>query len=160
MLPNVYRLTSVSSSTVCVWLRDLQMSKSSGTSAKHNGQMQLSADNRKVVLFVIFVPSADRNGKPIKDQTEWEEEALRVCSKHFGGATAMPPAKGAWLNTQTNQLIIEHPILVHAYASDDKALCPNALSDIKDYCTRLGRKTSQGEVVLLIDSVLHSWKFE
>lgn len=47
--------------------------------------------------FSIYVPNKDRNGTSFS-QEPWVEEALALLSKIGGGATAMPPVEGAWLN--------------------------------------------------------------
>ena len=54
--------------------------------------------------FSIYVPNKDRNGTLIS-QEPWVEEALALLSKIGGGATAMPPVEGAWLNEETGELI-------------------------------------------------------
>ena len=47
--------------------------------------------------FSIYVPNKDREGAPV-EQRPWVEAALALLSKIGGGATAMPPVEGAWLN--------------------------------------------------------------
>ena len=56
--------------------------------------------------FAIYIPNKDKNGKAIAQQ-RWIEAALRLLSEICGGATAMPPVRGAWLNKETDHLIIE-----------------------------------------------------
>ena len=67
-------------------------------------------------LFVLFIPSKDRDGNDLADQQMWASAAGRLLSEIFGGATQMPPAKGMWLNEETGQIITEEIILVHCYA--------------------------------------------
>ena len=43
----------------------------------------------------LFVPSVDRDGKPI-GQDRWREDALRTLGRLFRGATAFPPGRGVW----------------------------------------------------------------
>lgn len=38
-------------------------------------------------LFVLFIPSHDRDGRPV-DQAHWRDEALGILGRLFGGATA------------------------------------------------------------------------
>ena len=47
-------------------------------------------DRRKRVLLVLFVPSADRGGNPVADQSRWVTDALGVLGTLYGGATAYP----------------------------------------------------------------------
>jgi len=49
--------------------------------------------------FSNYVPNKDRNGTLIS-QEPWVEEALALLSRIGGGATAMPPVDGAWLNQE------------------------------------------------------------
>jgi hypothetical protein len=43
---------------------------------------------------MLFVPSVDREERPIDDQKYWMEEALTVLGNCFGGATAWPRGVG------------------------------------------------------------------
>lgn len=70
------------------------------------------------VQLIVFIPSADRDGKPRPDQAEWKDKALRFLAECFGkGATAMPRAEGVWVNPQTNQLIRDEPILIYCFVT-------------------------------------------
>ncbi|MBS0540274.1 MAG: hypothetical protein JSR47_16015 [Proteobacteria bacterium] len=62
-----------------------------------------------------------------------------------GGATAMPPADGAWINPVTTKVIKEKVTLVYTYIDPDKF--EKNLSKLRAFLHRLGRETSQGEVV-------------
>ena len=50
---------------------------------------------RKALLIVLFVPSVDRESRPI-DQTAWTRRSLELLGRLFGGATAFPKAQGVW----------------------------------------------------------------
>jgi hypothetical protein len=67
-------------------------------------------------LFVLFIPSKDKDGADLPDQEMWASAAGRLMSELFGGATQMPPARGMWLNEETGQVIVEEVILIHCYA--------------------------------------------
>ncbi|HUG63127.1 MAG TPA: hypothetical protein VMP03_14860 [Methylomirabilota bacterium] len=47
------------------------------------------------MLFVLFIPSVDRRGRPI-DHARWVDEALTVLASLFRGATAYPRGLGQW----------------------------------------------------------------
>ena len=53
--------------------------------------------------FAIYIPNKDKHGKPV-DQEKWINKTLMLLSEICGGATVMPPVRGAWLN-QTFYLI-------------------------------------------------------
>lgn len=105
-------------------------------------------------LFVLFVPSKDKNGNHLNDQDIWATAASEMFTRIFGGATEMPPAKGKWLNDETGAIITENVVLVHSYAPDSK-IVPDNIQKIADFCHRMGRDTSQGEIALLVDGVFH-----
>ncbi len=106
-------------------------------------------------LFVLFVPSKDRDGNDLPDQQLWASAAGRLLSELFGGATQMPPARGMWLNEETGQIITEEIILVHCYARSSHVNDEARLRQLAEFLHRLGRETNQGEVVVVIGDVLH-----
>lgn len=105
-------------------------------------------------LFVLFVPSKDKDGNDLPDQDIWATAAADMFTRVFGGATEMPPAKGKWYNEQSDEIITEAVVLVHSYARDS-AITHEALERIAAFCHRMGRETNQGEVALLVDGVFH-----
>ena len=66
----------------------------------------------------IYVPSRDRDGKPVEFES-WVTRILELLSQVGGGATRMPPAQGAWLNPDTQLLVIEDVTLVYSYVDGD-----------------------------------------
>jgi hypothetical protein len=97
----------------------------------------------------VFVPSVDRDGRPL-ESAYWREECLRVLASQFRGATAFPPGRGAWRDDERGgELIYEDTALVTAYA-DPEALTPEALGVLRRFLHRLGRQTNQGEVGVVI----------
>lgn len=104
----------------------------------------------RVVEITIFVPSADRDGRPIRNQKGWRDRALGVLGDVFGGATALGPADGVWKNPQTGQLVRDKPILVYTYVSESDAQDASKLTRLREFCEEMGKKTRQGEVGLKI----------
>ncbi len=102
--------------------------------------------------ITIYVPSRDRDGRPVEFET-WVRRALELLSQVGGGATRMPPAQGAWLNPDTNALIIEEVTLVYSYVDGD-ALA-RRLSDIRQLMHEMGRSLNQGEVVLEVNETFY-----
>ncbi len=95
--------------------------------------------------FAVYVPNKDRDGNSV-DQKPWVQEALRLLSQIGGGATAMPPVTGAWLNPDTDKLIIEEPIVIYSYVDPD-ALAAH-LPQLINFVQRLGKETNQGAIGL------------
>ena len=95
--------------------------------------------------FAIYVPNKDQFGEPV-DQKVWVDRIIRLLSEIGGGATAMPPVTGAWLNPDTNALVIEEPIVVYSYVRPD--LLIEKIDDLVGLVRRLGRETNQGAVGL------------
>jgi hypothetical protein len=111
------------------------------------------------VLVVLWIPSADRDGKDLHEQAKWKDAALELFGELYGGATAMPPAEGIWRDDERGgKLIKEQPILLHCYVTPDQANDRKAQNKLGAFCRRMGKETRQGEVVLLIDGEWHSFK--
>lgn len=107
------------------------------------------------VLFILFIPSKDKNGKDLNDVELWTSAAGDTLTEIFGGATEMPPAKGKWYNDETEKVIPESVVLIHSYASEAKANDENRINALALFLHRMGRETNQGEVAVVIDGVFH-----
>jgi hypothetical protein len=103
----------------------------------------LGAEESSVQSFSIYIPNKDREGEEIGNQRRWVLEAIRILSEINGGATAMPPAEGAWLNDE-NDIIWEKPIVVYSFIRPE-AFAAN-LPRIREFLHRMGRETNQGEI--------------
>ncbi len=93
--------------------------------------------------FAIYIPNRDKDGMII-DQKPWVDQALRILSEIGGGATSMPPVTGAWLNPETNELIIEEPIVVYTFVDPD--IFENSIATLVDFVRQIGRETNQGSM--------------
>jgi hypothetical protein len=51
-------------------------------------------------VFSIYVPNKDCDGKEIENQRRWVLEALQLLGTVGGGATAMPPVEGVWVDAE------------------------------------------------------------
>jgi hypothetical protein len=102
------------------------------------------------ILFVLFIPSADRGGQPI-DHDYWVTQALEVLGRYFRGATAFPRARGVWRDDEREaRLVFEEPTIVQSYA-EHEAVTNEAMAAVRSFLHRLGRETNQGEVGIVID---------
>ena len=70
--------------------------------------------------FSIYIPNKDRDGVEFGTQRKWVLDAIRLLADIGGGATALPPSEGAWLNDQTGQLVWENPVVVYTYIKPDR----------------------------------------
>lgn len=112
--------------------------------------------NRPVgtLLFVLFVPSADRYGDEI-DHDYWVAEALATFGKLFRGATAYPRARGVWRDDDRGgELVFEQPTIVTCYANPAD-VNEAALVELRSFLHRLGRETNQGEVGIVVGDEYH-----
>jgi hypothetical protein len=117
-----------------------------------------SEDELNGVLFVLFIPSKDKDGGPLprgEDQQLWADAAGDLLTRIFTGATIMPPAKGKWLNEETDTIITEEIVLVHSYARGGDAANQEKLVELAKFLHRMDKKTKQGEVAVVIDGVFH-----
>lgn len=104
------------------------------------------------ILFVLFIPSKDKDGNDLSDQEMWANAAGDLLSELFGGATIMPPAKGKWFNDETKQIITEQVILIHCYARPSYAKDVDRLKQLARFLHRMGKETNQGEIAFVIDN--------
>lgn len=117
-----------------------------------------SEDEPNGVLFVLFIPSKDKNGNDLpagQDQQMWANAAGDLLTTLFGGSTQMSPAKGKWLNEETGEIITEEVVLVHSYARGGHANDEVRLRTLAEFLHRMGKKTKQGEVAVVIGDVFH-----
>ena len=92
----------------------------------------------------IYIPDKEQNDNEIGNQRKWVLEALRLLGQINGGATAMPPAEGVWLNDDGEE-IQEHPVVVYSYVLSVEALV-DGIPRIREFLHRMGRETNQGEI--------------
>ena len=98
--------------------------------------------------FSIYVPDKDKQGNEIGNQRKWVLEALDLLGEINGGATAMPPCEGIWMNAE-GEAIRERPAVVYSYVVPDLFLA--SLPRIRRFLHRMGRETNQGEVAFEFD---------
>jgi len=101
-------------------------------------------------LFVLFVPSVDRDGKPI-EHDRWVDRALTILGTLFRGATAYPRGRGKWRDDERGgKLVTDEPTMVILYA-EPKAVTPANLKRLREFPHRPGREANQGKVGIVID---------
>lgn len=103
-------------------------------------------------LFILFIPSKDKDGNDLPDQEMWANAAGDLLAELFGGATIMPPAKGKWFNQETRQILTEPIVLIHCYARPSLAKDANKLEQLARFLHRMGKVTNQGEIAFVIDN--------
>ena len=105
-------------------------------------------------LYVLFIPSKDEKGQPLKDQEVWASSAGDLLTTLYGGATMMPPAQGKWLN-DGGEIITEDVMLVHCYVKPKDEDDKGKLEQVAAFLHRMGKKTKQGEVVIVVGEVMY-----
>ena len=109
----------------------------------------LGASKVASTLLVLFIPSRDRNDRPI-NQMHWVDEALIVLGTLIGGATAFPQGKGVWRDdVQAGKLLFDEPVVIQCYTSE-QAVERQALK-LREFLHRTGREAKQGAIGLVID---------
>ena len=100
-------------------------------------------------LLVLFIPSVNRHTHPI-DQGAWQEAALEMLGKYFGGATAFPRGRGVWRDDQQGgKLIFDEPIVIHCYTHLEAIRQHHG--ELRDFVVRMGTETNQGAVGFVIE---------
>jgi hypothetical protein len=102
----------------------------------------------------LFIPSVDRDGRPI-GQSAWVDEALVVLGTLFRGATALPPGRGVWRDDHRGgRLVFDATVSLTSYV--DPVLATVAtITTLSAFLHRLGRDARQGEVGLLYNGNYH-----
>jgi hypothetical protein len=109
-------------------------------------------DSAAIECLTLYIPSKDKDGHTINSEP-WVESALNLLSAIGGGATALPPVDGAWVNPETGKLIREKVVLTYTYVDPDKF--EEKLDELRVFLHRMGRETNQGEVAVEFDSRLY-----
>jgi hypothetical protein len=113
---------------------------------------RLQASRSESTLLVLYIPSADRQGKSLgnKQQDRWVRKALRVLGEHMSGATAFPRGLGIWRNdAQGGKLVWDKPVLIQCY-TNDKTLAEKS-APLREFLMEMGMQTHQGAVGFVID---------
>jgi hypothetical protein len=117
---------------------------------------RLGADKAADSLVVLFIPSVDRDEKPI-DQEVWVTGALKMLGSLLAGATAFPQGRGGWRgDSRGGVLIFDEPTLIQCYTTE--ALIDQHLEAMRDFLLEMGRETNQGAVGLVIAGVYYEIK--
>ncbi|HET6248173.1 MAG TPA: hypothetical protein VFE47_10790 [Tepidisphaeraceae bacterium] len=112
--------------------------------------------NPRSVLIVLFVPSADREGRTLGSQDEWKNRALEFFGETYGGATAMPRAEGIWRDDEGGgNLVRDFPYLIHCYVTGDQVADKKLIAKLTAFARKMGREMKQGEIALVIDGQFH-----
>ena len=110
---------------------------------------KLGASKSASTLLVLFIPSVDRQSKPIA-QGRWVDEALKVLGGLFGGATAFPKGRGVWRDdAKGGALVYDKPVVIQCYTSE--RLITQSADELREFLVRMGTETNQGAVGLVID---------
>jgi hypothetical protein len=99
--------------------------------------------------FSVYIPNKDCKDNEIGDQRKWVLEAIRLLSEINGGATAMPPVEGTWLDND-GEIIWEHPVIVYSFIRPDQFV--TNLPRLREFLHRMGRETRQGEIAFEFDN--------
>jgi hypothetical protein len=99
--------------------------------------------------LTLYIPNTDRDGRLLTNQEEWVREARQLLTAIGGGATALPPADGNWLNEETATVLWEQTRIVYCFVLPDRFRAH--LQELRTFLHRFGRETNQGEVVVEFD---------
>jgi hypothetical protein len=109
-------------------------------------------------LLVLYVPSADRDERPI-DHEAWVQAALDFLAEHLGGATAFPQARGVWRDDQRGGKILhDRPTIIQCYT--DEASLEDHFPALVGFLRRMGGETNQRAVGFVIDREYYEIQFD
>jgi hypothetical protein len=95
--------------------------------------------------FAVYIPNKDKDGNTV-EQSKWIEKTLRLLSEICGGATAMPPIRGAWLNEKSGALVVEEPVLVYTFIEPDEFA--KRMNEVVCLVHDIGKETRQGQMAI------------
>jgi hypothetical protein len=108
-------------------------------------QAQKSASN----LLVLFIPSRDRDDRPI-DQESWCRRALEALGTLFGGATAYPKGQGVWRDDDRGgTLLFDEPIVIQCYTT--QRVIAEKAGELRAFLVEMGTQCRQGAIGFVID---------
>lgn len=99
--------------------------------------------------LTLFIPSVSRDLKPI-DQRAWEQAALELLGRCFGGATAFPKGRGVWRDDrQGGKLIYDETIIILCYTN--REAFDGHLTEFHTFLAQKGKETNQGAVGFVLE---------
>lgn len=128
-------------------------------------QQHLPDDNEAIIsalrfdarqdLVILFIPSHDKDEKPINDQSMWADAALDLLGHVFGGATAFKALVGVYRSEVDGRLLHDNPILVESYVARQDLENGQKLTELREFAKRMGKGTRQEAVGLVINNCMH-----
>jgi len=101
-------------------------------------------------LLVLFIPSADRDGKKVRGHDKWVKRALKLLGTLHGGATAFPQGRGVWRDdARAGNLVFDEPTVIQCYTNEE-SLQTHAKA-LREFLVKMGEATKQGAVGWVID---------
>jgi hypothetical protein len=113
---------------------------------------RLRATKSQSTLLVLYIPSANRDGKALgrRTQERWVRKALKVLGTHMGGATAFPRGLGVWRDdARRGKLVWDKPVLIQCYTREETL--EEKSDELRSFLVALGTQTHQGAVGFVID---------
>lgn len=99
--------------------------------------------------LTLYIPDKDKNGKEIKKLKDWLKKAREILTVIGGGATALPPADGTWLNPENDEIIWEKTTIIYTYIDPDRF--EENVRRLRAFLHSFGHQTNQGEMVFEFD---------
>ena len=103
------------------------------------------ASSAREQRFAVYIPNKDKDGNSV-EQNKWIEKTLRLLSEICGGATAMPPIRGAWLNEKSGALVVEEPVLVYTFIEPEEFA--RRMNEVVGLVHDIGKETRQGQMAI------------
>ena len=121
---------------------------------------QLGVSKSESNLLVLYIPSADREGRALgkRTQMKWVRRALKALGTSLGGATAFPRGHGVWRDDDRGgELVWDRPVVVQCYTNEEAL--EQRSGEIRRFLVALGTQTNQGAVGFVIDRDYYEIRF-
>jgi hypothetical protein len=100
-------------------------------------------------VLTLYIPDRGRDGVEYGAQRRWVLDAAQLLAQIGGGVTILPPVEGGWYDPKSDRIVWERPVILYTYVKPDAFI--DKLPALRDFVHRMGRETSQGEVVVEFD---------
>jgi hypothetical protein len=107
-------------------------------------------------LIILFVPSHDKNEKPVSDQDQWAHKALKLFGKLYDGATAFQNLNGVYHSKDMKRKGLrpsfDNPIMIQSLADASDVEKEENLLELAGFCREMGQKMNQWSVGIVVNN--------
>jgi len=89
---------------------------------------------------IVFIPTQEKNSKPLKDAKMWLNAGITLLNELFGGATVMT-VQGCWFNPETEGIVRKDVNLVCYFRFDRRRKESGQFPEISQFLAQNGSRS-------------------